>query len=179
MKTSKIQDIGLLLSSKLISLLLPTESNQPPEQNRRLTFKDWVSLQQLVLDVLVDPAVPGDGGDVLHHQLPRLRLPGAALTGEDDGLVLAIVSEEVPGTVCQGVTERGNVRLRPGAGAETEHSHVGRQLVETVAPVLVYYIWSVEGQLLVRVDAHHQAGHGRLELQIFLTVRLRQTLRTD
>ena len=167
----------------MISLLLPTESNQPPEQSRRLTFKDWVSLQQLVLDVLVDPAVPGDGGDVLHHQLPRLRLPGAALPGEDDGLVLAVVPEEVPGPVCQGVTERGNVRLRPGA--DTEHSHVGRQLVETVAPVLVYDIWSVEGQLLVRVDAHHQAGHGRLELQIFLIislsfrVRQRQTVTAD
>ena len=46
-----------------------------------------------------------DGGDVLHHQLPRLRLAGPALSGEDDGLVLTLVSEEVPGPVSQGVTE--------------------------------------------------------------------------
>ena len=105
MKTSKIQDIGLLLSSKLISLLLLAQSNQTPEQNRSLTFKDWVSLEELVLDVLVVPAVPGDGGDVLHHQLPRLRLAGPALPGEDDGLVLALVSQEVPGPVSQRVTE--------------------------------------------------------------------------
>ena len=106
MKTSKIQDIGLLLSSKLISLLLLAQSNQTPEQNRSLTFKDWVSLEELILDVLVVPAVPGDSGDVLHHQLPRLRLAGPALPGEDDGLVLALVSQQVPGPVSQGVTER-------------------------------------------------------------------------
>ena len=105
MKTSKIQDIGLLLSSKLISLLLPAQSNQTPEQSRSLTFKDRVCLQKLVLDVLVDPAVPGDGGDVLHHQLPRLRLPGPALPGQDDGLVLPVVPQQVPGPVSQGVTE--------------------------------------------------------------------------
>ena len=51
------------------------------------------------------PAVPGDGGDVLHHQLPRLRLAGPALPGEDDGLVLALVAQQVPGSVSQGVTE--------------------------------------------------------------------------
>ena len=56
------------------------------------------------------PAVPSDGSDVLHHQLPRLRLAGPALSGEDDGLVLAVVPEEVPGSVSQGVTERGKVR---------------------------------------------------------------------
>ena len=59
----------------------------------------------MILDVLVVPAVPSDGSDVLHHQLPRLRLAGAALPGEDDGLVLALVSQEVPGPVSQGVTE--------------------------------------------------------------------------
>ena len=89
----------------MISLLLLAQSNQTPEQNRSLTFKDWVSLEELVLDVLVVPAVPGDGGDVLHHQLPRLRLAGPALPGEDDGLVLALVSQEVPGPVSQRVTE--------------------------------------------------------------------------
>ena len=80
-------------------------NSREPEQNTILTFKDWVSLQQLILDVLVDPAVPGDGGDVLHHQLPRLRLPGPALPGQDDGLVLPVVPQQVPGPVSQGVTE--------------------------------------------------------------------------
>ena len=80
------------------------------QRSRSLTFQDWVCLQELILDVLVDPAVPGHGGDVLHHQLARLRLPGPALPSEDDGLVLAVVPEEVPGSVSQGVTERGKVR---------------------------------------------------------------------
>ena len=73
------------------------------QSNRILTFQHWVSLEQLILDVLVVPAVPGDGGDVLHHQLPRLRLPGAALPGEHDGLVLAPGPQQVPRPVSQGV----------------------------------------------------------------------------
>ena len=60
--------------------------------------------------------MPGDGSDVLHHQLTRLRLPGPALPGEDDGLVLALVSQEVPGPVCQGVTETGNISLLGWSG---------------------------------------------------------------
>ena len=42
-----------------------------------------------------------------------------------------------------------------------------RQLGETVTPVLVYYIWSVERQLLVRIDADHQAGDSALQYTQF------------
>ena len=41
------------------------------------------------------------GGDVLHHQLARLGLPGAALPREDDGLVLSPVPQLMPRPVCQ------------------------------------------------------------------------------
>lgn len=73
---------------------------------RLCTFKDWVCLQQLILDVLVVPVVPGDGGDVLHHELAGLRLASPALPCQDDSLVLPAVPQQVPGPVRQGVAER-------------------------------------------------------------------------
>ena len=48
-----------------------------------------------------------------------------------------------------------------------------------MAPVFVYHVRGVEGQLLVRVDAHHQARDGRLQLQIFLIISQRQTLEQE
>ena len=68
-----------------------------------VTFKDRIWLEELVLDVLALPGVPGDGGDVLHHQLPRLGLAGAALPREDDGLVLSPVPQMMPRPVSQRV----------------------------------------------------------------------------
>ena len=41
--------------------------------------------------------------DVLHHQLARLGLPGAALPREDDGLVLSPVPQLMPRPVRQRV----------------------------------------------------------------------------
>ena len=114
--------------------------------------------------------MPGDGSDVLHHQLTRLSLPGPALPGEDDGLVLPAVPKLVPGPVRQGVSEEERVtslRVR-------NLLHVRRQLGEAVTAVLVYDVGSVERDLLVGVDADHQVGDGGLKtivIIILVTVR--------
>ena len=73
-----------------------------------VTFQDWVWLEELVLDVLTLPGVAGDGSDVLHHQLARLGLPGAALPREDDGLVLSPGLKLVPRPIRQGVAATRN-----------------------------------------------------------------------
>ena len=64
-----------------------------------------VGLEELVLGVLALLGVTSHRGNVLHHQLPRLRLPGPALTSQDDGLVLAPVPQLMPGTIRQRVAE--------------------------------------------------------------------------
>ena len=69
------------------------------------SLKDRVGLEQLILDVLTELGVAGDGGDVLHHQLARLRLAGATLPREHDDLVSAPVTKLVPGSVSQRVAE--------------------------------------------------------------------------
>ena len=69
------------------------------------TLQHRVRLKQLVLDILTELGVAGDGGNVLHHQLARLRLAGATLPGEDDDLVSAPVTELMPGSVSNRVAE--------------------------------------------------------------------------
>ena len=68
-----------------------------------ITFKDWVGLKKLVLDGLALPGVARHGGDVLHHELPRLRLARPALARQHDRLVLAPVPQPSPSAVSQGV----------------------------------------------------------------------------
>ena len=71
--------------------------------NQSITFKDWVGLKELVLDGLALPGVARHGGDVLHHELPRLRLARPALARQHDRLVLAPVPQPSPSAVSQGV----------------------------------------------------------------------------
>ena len=55
-----------------------------------------------------------------------------------------------------------------------------RELGETVTPVLVYYIWSVEGQLLVGVDADHQVGDSSLhKIVIIILITGHRTAQMD
>lgn len=119
MKHSLSQDIGLSQHQIQLSSGLSHLSSSRP------TFQDGVGLQQLVLDVLVLPAVPSHGGDVLHHQLPGLRLPGPALPGEDDGLVLPAVPELVPGPVRQGVSEEESCHKFAGQNSLTCEAGAG------------------------------------------------------
>ena len=164
MKHSLSQDIGLSHHQIQFSSGLSHLSSGRP------TFQHGVCLEELVLDVLVLPAVPSHRGDVLHHQLPGLRLAGPALPGEDDGLVLPAVPQLVPGPVRQGVSEEESVtRLRIRTLL-----HVRRELGEAVTAVLVYDVGSVERDLLVGVDADHQVGDGGLKtivIIILITVR--------
>lgn len=69
------------------------------------TLQHRVGLEQLVLDILTELGVAGDGGNVLHHQLARLRLAGPTLPREDDDLVSAPVPELMPGSVSKRVAE--------------------------------------------------------------------------
>ena len=114
MKHSLLQDIGLSHNQIQFSSGLSHLSSSRP------TFQHGVGLQQLVLDVLALPGVTGDGGDVLHHQLARLGLPGAALPREDDGLVLSPVPQLMPRPVRQRVAATRDIY----PGSDTLDTHI-------------------------------------------------------
>ena len=64
------------------------------------------------------------GGDVLHHQLARLGLPGAALPREDDGLVLAPGPQLMPRPVSQGVTDTKIASMTDRESGDNSATHI-------------------------------------------------------
>lgn len=66
-------------------------------------LQHWVGLQQSIFDSLHLLAGRTGDGIVLQDLLGRLRLPGAALAGDEDALVLPLRPQGSVRVVCHGV----------------------------------------------------------------------------